>query len=161
MSAISILKHFVPPPLRPAVRKCAFAVLPSLRYEMRMRNEIQAYTAIENVHDLPVIAHYWSEKYLIPMFVPFGFRNSVEFFRNYIGRVCTDKADSTVFILSVGAGNAATEINIAQWLRENGIENYAFECVDVNPHVLKRGEASAAEKGFADKFAFGTFDVNT
>jgi SAM-dependent methyltransferase len=126
-----------------------------------MQNEIQAYTAIENVHDLPLISHYWLEKYLIPMFLPLGFRNSVEFFRNYIGRVCTDKPASTVLILSVGAGNAATEINIAEWLRENAIENFAFECVDVNPYVLKRGETSASEKGFADKFKFGTFDVNT
>jgi SAM-dependent methyltransferase len=161
MSIISTLKHFVPRPLRPPVRKCVFALFPSLRYAARMQNEIEAYTAIENVHDLPVIAHYWSEKYLIPIFVRFGFRNSVEFFRNYIGRVCANKAGSTVAILSVGAGNAATEINIAEWLRENGIENYAFECVDVNPEVLKRGLASASEKGFGDKFTFGTFDVNT
>jgi SAM-dependent methyltransferase len=143
------------------VRKFVFTLVPSLRYETRMRNEIQAYTAIENVHDLPLIARYWSEKYLIPIFLPLGFRNSVEFFRNYIGRVCRDKPVSTVFILSVGAGNAATEINIAEWLRENGIENYAFECVDVNPEVLERGKASASEKGFGDKFKFGTFDVNT
>src|SRR2546422_90717 len=161
MSILSTLKHCVPRPLRPPVRKCVFALFPSLRYAARMQNEIEAYTAIENVHDLPVIAHYWSEKYLIPMFVPFGFRNSVEFFRNYIGRVCANKAGSTISILSVGAGNAATEINIAEWLRENGIENYTFECVDINPEVLKRGQASASEKGFADRFTFGTFDVNT
>ena len=161
MGAISLLKHLVPRPLRPSVREFVFTLVPSLRYEARMRNEIETYTAIENVHDLPLIAHYWSEKYLIPMFLPLGFRNSVEFFRNYIGRVCAEKPASTVFILSVGAGNAATEINIAEWLRENGIENYAFECVDVNPQVLKRGEASASEKGFQGKFKFGTFDVNT
>src|SRR5712692_6955334 len=104
MSIISTLKHCVPRPLRPPVRRCAFTLFPSLRYEARMKNEIAAYTAIENVHDLPAIAHYWSEKYLIPMFLPFGFRNSVEFFRTYIGRVCANKADSTVSILSVGAG---------------------------------------------------------
>src|SRR5437899_75336 len=105
MSAISVLKHLVPRPLRPPVRKVVFTVVPSLRYAARMQNEIQAYTAIENVHDLPPIAHYWSEKYLLPIFLPFGFRNSVEFFRNYIGRVCKDKPASTVLILSVGAGN--------------------------------------------------------
>lgn len=161
VSTISILKHLVPQPLRPAVRKCAYTLIPSLRYEARMRYEIQAYTAIQDVHALPAIAHYWSERYLIPIFSPFGFRNSVEFFRNYIGRVCKEKPKATVFVLSIGAGDAATEINIAEWLRENGIENYAFHCVDVNPHVLKRAEASAADKGFADKFAFATFDVNT
>src|SRR5205823_13892429 len=158
---ISVLKHLVPRPLRPAVRKCALVVFPSLKYAARMRNELNTFTGIENVHDLPTIAHYWSEKYLIPIFEPFGFRNSVEFFRNYIGQVCSQKAGSTIRILSVGAGNAATEINIGEWLRENGIENYTFECVDINAEVLKRGEASAAEKGFAGKFTFHAFDVNS
>ena len=134
---ISVLKHLVPRPLRPAVRKCALVVFPSLKYAARMRNELNTFTGIENVHDLPTIAHYWSEKYLIPIFEPFGFRNSVEFFRNYIGQVCSQKAGSTIRILSVGAGNAATEINIGEWLRENGIENYTFECVDINAEVLK------------------------
>ena len=158
---ISILKHFVPRPLRPAVRHCAFSVFPSLKYASRIKNELTTFTGIENVHDLPTIAHYWSEKYLIPMIAPFGFRNSVEFFRNYIGQVCSEKARSTIRILSVGAGNAATEINIGEWLRENGIENYTFECVDINAEVLKRGEASASDKGFAGKFTFHTFDVNS
>jgi SAM-dependent methyltransferase len=138
-----------------------FSLFPSLKYASRIQNEIETYTAIENVHDLPVIAHYWSEKYLIPILEPFGFRNSVEFFRSYIGKMSANKPGSTIRVLSVGAGNAATEINIAEWLRENGIENYTFECVDINPEVLERGRASAGEKGFTDKFSFHSFDVNT
>jgi SAM-dependent methyltransferase len=161
MSIISTLKHCVPQPLRPPLRKCMYALFPSLRYASRMQSEIETYTGIENVHDLPAIAHYWSEKYVSPMFAPFGFRNSIEFFRTYIARVCANKPEETVSILSVGAGNCATEINIAEWLRENGIENYRFECVDINPQVLKRARASASEKGFADRFTLGTFDINT
>jgi len=161
MDLISTLKHCVPRPLRPPLRRCAYALFPSLRYGSRVRAEIDFYTGIEDVHELPVIAHYWSEKYLCPIFEQFGFRNSVEFFRTYIGRVCTGKTQEPVSILSVGAGDAATEINIAEWLRENRIENYAFECVDINPEVLNRGRTSAADKGLAEKFTFGSFDVNT
>ena len=99
---ISVLKHLVPRPFRPAVRKCVFSLFPSLKYASRIQNELDTYTGIENVHDLPTIAHYWSEKYLIPIFEPFGFRNSVEFFRNYIGQVCVKNAGSTfVFRVSV------------------------------------------------------------
>src|SRR6266481_6001609 len=105
MTIISTLKHCVPRPLRPPLRKCAYRLFPSLRYASRVQMEIDTYTAIENVHDLPAIAHYWSEKYIIPMLEPFGFRNSVEFFRTYIARVCATKPRQTVFILSVGAGN--------------------------------------------------------
>ncbi len=161
MNIISTLKHCVPLPLRPPVRKCVYALFPSLRYASRVQSEIETYTGIENVHDLPAIAHYWSEKYVSPMLAPFGFRNSVEFFRTYIAQVCAKKPGETVSILSVGAGNCATEINIAEWLRETGIENYTFECLDINPEVLKRAQTSASEKGFADRFTLGTFDINT
>ena len=160
MSIISTLKHCVPRPLRPPVRKLVHTLVPSLRYRSRVQTEIGTYTGIENVHDLPAIAHYWSEKYILPMLVPFGFRNSVEFFRTYIAQVC-GKTEDVVSILSVGAGNCATEINIAEWLRERGIENYAFECVDINPEVLKRGHISSSEKGLANRFVLGTFDINT
>ena len=85
----------------------------------------------------------------------------MEFFRIYIAQICARRGGSTVSVLSVGAGNAATEINIAEWLRENGIENYRFECLDINPEVLKRGRNSAMEKGLTDRFTFGTFDINS
>jgi SAM-dependent methyltransferase len=158
---ISTFKHCVPRPLRPPLRKCVYRLFPSLRYASQVRMEIDTYTGIENVHDLPAIAHYWSEKYLCPLLEPFGFRNSVEFFRIYIAQVCAKKPQQTVSILSVGAGNCATEINIAEWLRENRIENYTFECLDINPHVLKRAAIAASEKGFSDRFALSTFDINT
>ncbi len=161
MDIISTLNHCVPRPLRPPLRKCAYALFPSLRYAVRVQKEIETYTGIQNVHDLPPIAHYWSEKYLVPMLQPFGFRNSIEFFRIYIAQMCKARPDEKVWVLSIGAGNCASEINIAEWLRENAIENYAFECVDINPEVLKRAQASAAGKGFADRFTLGTFDINT
>src|SRR6516162_9470734 len=63
MSIISTLKHCVPRPLRPPVRKLVHTLVPSLRYRSRVQTEIGTYTGIENVHDLPAIAHYWSEKY--------------------------------------------------------------------------------------------------
>src|SRR5262245_17551466 len=115
-------------------------------YVLRRRRELETFSAIENVHDLPQIAHYWADNYVVPLLEPFGFRNCNECFRSYIGRICKEKATSTFFILSVGAGDCATEINIAEWLRENGISNYRFECLDLNADVLKRGRASAEAK---------------
>jgi SAM-dependent methyltransferase len=130
-------------------------------YSSRRRRELETFSSIENVHDLPGIAHYWSEKYVVPLIAPLGFRSSIECFRTYIGRMCNENAPSTAFILSVGAGDCATEINIAEWLRENGIANYQFECLDLNAEVLSRGRTSAGSKGLADHFAFAAFDVNS
>src|SRR5215470_13096360 len=149
MSIISTLSQCVPRQLRPPVRKFVRALFPSLQHASRMQTEIDTYAGVENVHDLPAIAHYWSEKYVVPMFIPFGFRSSPDFFRTYIAKACANKTEQIVSILSVGAGNCTTELDIAGWLREQGIENYAFECFDINPQMLKRAQSSASEKGLA------------
>ena len=107
------------------------------------------------------MCQYWSNKHLVPMLAPFGFANSVEFFRIYMARLCRQMPDMKLSFLSVGAGTCATEINIAEWLRENGIENYGFECVDINPQLLEAGRSSAAEKSLSDHFTFAAFDVNS
>ena len=130
-------------------------------YASRRQGELDRFSSIENVHDLPPILLYWSENYVVPMTAPFGFRNAIECFRTYIGRMCAARAPSTVFILSVGSGDSATEINIAEWLRENSISNYQFECLDLNAEVLSRGRASAATKGLSERFSFAPFDVNS
>jgi len=143
-----------------AIRAIGSSVL-KRSYTRRRQSELETYSAIENVHDLPKIAGYWFDKYVVPLLEPFGFRNCIECFRSYIGRTCNENAPSTTFILSVGAGDCATEINIAEWLRENGIASYRFECLDLNAEVLSRGRKSAASKGLSDHFSFSTFDVNS
>lgn len=143
-----------------AIRAIGGSVL-KRSYSGRRQKELETFSAIENVHELPKIAHYWSEKYVVPLIEPLGFKNCIECFRAYIGRMCNENAPSTTYILSVGAGDTATEINIAEWLRENGIANYRFECLDLNADVLRRGRESAESKGLADHFSFSPFDVNS
>ena len=41
----------------------------------KMRQEIKRFKSCRNVHELPAIFHYWSNKYLVPKFLPFGFAN--------------------------------------------------------------------------------------
>jgi hypothetical protein len=130
-------------------------------YKERVQTELEIYTATAQVHDLPQIAHYWSNTHLVPILRQFGFSNSIEMFRNYIARICRENPDETCFVLSVGCGDSASEINIAQWLNENAIRNFAFDCLDINGEVLERGRRSAEEKGVASAFKFAVFDVNS
>src|SRR5439155_9940157 len=78
-----------------------------------------------------------------------------------MGRVCREKADEDVRFLSVGAGDSATEINIARWLLENEIRNFAFESIDINAELLNRGLIAARDNGVSKHFTFSTFDVNS
>jgi SAM-dependent methyltransferase len=95
------------------------------------------------------------------MLETFGFRNSIEMFQTYIAQVCRERPEETCQILSIGSGDSATEIRLAQWLIEQNVGNFRFECLDLNPEVLDRGRRASSEKGFGGRFVFSTFDVNS
>jgi SAM-dependent methyltransferase len=164
MKILPALKRFVPPSLRPPLRKCLHlarsVVRPTSAYDARVQNELKAF-ADENILAIPAIMDYWAKTYLAPMLSPFGFTDSIQFFRTYIARMSRERSDETLRMLSIGTGAGASEINIAEWLREVGITNYAFECVDLNPEMLNRARHTADEKGLSEHFTFALFDVNT
>jgi SAM-dependent methyltransferase len=162
MGVYQTMRDSIPAPLRPLLQRLKRAVtrIPSPKnHEQRVQAELSQFTAIEHVHDLPPIALYWANTYLIPILQPFGFSNSIEMFRTYIARACRERHD-TCLILSIGAGDCAPEINVAQWLIENDIRNFTFECLDLNSAVLERARRHVTDKNLSDHFTFGTFDVN-
>src|SRR5438046_8525456 len=101
MRIISRLKRFVPPPFRSPLRKCFHLLSPSAAYAARMQRELETYSRIQNVHDLPDLAGYWSGKYVAPLMIPFGFRSALECFRLLLARLCADTPSSRILILSV------------------------------------------------------------
>jgi SAM-dependent methyltransferase len=164
VSIVSALKKYVPEPLRPCLRTLKRVVTRSKArlptYADRVKTELRVFTAEQNVHGLPAISHYWSNKHLIPMLEPLGFRNSLEMFRLCIARVCSQYPGETCRVLSIASGDSAPEINIAEWLLENGIHNFRIECCDINEEVLARGRRSAADKGVDGHFDFVPADIN-
>ena len=54
-----------------------------------MAREVANYRSVENVHDLPGIFHYWSNKYLVPKYQEFGFSSPNSFYLQYMTLVCT------------------------------------------------------------------------
>ena len=155
-----VLERMVPAPLRPPLRKWLNLVRSRFQYASRFQTELEAFTGLD-VQALPPILGYWATKYVAPMMAPFGFTNAIEFFRTYMGRMCRAAPDQTLSFMSIGAGACASEINIAEWFGENGIQNYRFECIDINPEPLERGRRSAMEKGLDGRFTFKIFDVNS
>lgn len=128
-------------------------------YEQRVANERKAYDEQIEVHDLPAIATYWSERYIRPMVEEFGFVQAEQLFANYL-RVADEAADGPAVFLSVGAGNCDTEVRTAQLLRAKGLTNFVIECLELNPRMLERGFAMAAESGVSDHLAFVEGDFN-
>lgn len=88
--------------------------------ERKILEEFEHYRNVTNVHELPDIYHYWSNKYLKPKVESLGFSNFkhlciqyIEKFVSFINKECN--------ILSIGAGNCDFEINLAVQLREKGM----------------------------------------
>ena len=112
------------------------------------------------VHDLPLIFHYWSNKYLRPNLEPFGFQSPNEFYLLYLKKACQSHPDRTCQFISLGAGNGDTEIGLAQELVGSGVSNFRVECADLNPDMLDRGCAVASKAGLDRFLAFTERDLN-
>jgi SAM-dependent methyltransferase len=128
-------------------------------YNRAMEAEIAKYATVKNVHDLPEIYHYWSNKYLLPKMMALGVNGVDDFYFKYICSVITRK-DDHASLLSIGAGNCDLEIRIMQRLIEEGYSHLIMDCVEINPEMLKRGKEQAEIQGIADHFRFLNYDVN-
>lgn len=130
----------------------------SKEYQEKMAAEIARYKDKKNIHDKISIQQYWTSTYLKPLINNFGFNNIWSIYVQYIGKFANTK--SHVNIVSIGAGNCEPEVNIAFFLKRKGIENFTFECLDINPSMLERGAKLAEKKGLEANFKFTLCDIN-
>lgn len=143
------------PPLRPPDAAASGAVdraAPSSsdeEYGRRMAKEVEHFIGQVNVHDLPPIFHYWSNRYLRPILESFGYAHPEDFFAVEIARQ-RERRGGAIRVLSLGAGNGDAEVRIAQTLRERGVDGVRIECMDINPAMLARCAELACAAGLTD-----------
>jgi SAM-dependent methyltransferase len=156
------LRRYVPDSLRPFAGRIYRRILGSTAagQEERVAKELEAYSSSENVHDLPPIAHYWSNRYLVPILQSVGFSSVAEMFQHYI-RKSIQSSPQRSNLLSIGSGSGTTEIEIVRSLLNDGVRNFHLECVDINPTVLKRGVERSAGHGIQNWISFHEFDINS
>jgi len=130
-------------------------------YEDRISAEIQRYKDVKDVHELPPMFHYWSNRYVRPKLeTVMEVSNPDAFYVKYIGKYAERHPEQTFEVTSLGAGNADTEIGIAKSLLDCGVKNFRFRCLDVNPSMLSRGTELARQCGLADRFVFQEADLS-
>lgn len=127
-------------------------------YLARIRQEQSTYADVANVHDLPEIFHYWSNKYLLPKCEAFGFSHPDEFFANHLQRAMPSSGCAR--FVSVGAGNCDTEVRVAALLKARGCGQFRIECLDINASMLARGEQLADERGVGEYVVPRVADFN-
>lgn len=129
-------------------------------YQAKLQAELKTFTSNINVHDLPQIYHYWSNKYLLPQHKPFGFTCPDSFYVKHIARILAARSSETVPLVSIGAGNCDTEVRLAKMLLAGGHSNFAFDCLDLNADMLKRGAALANKEGVSAHIRTVETDLN-
>ncbi len=111
--------------------------------------------------ELPEIFHYWSNKFLAAEMSRFGFSNSQDFFFHHTKTYLNESTKQQVKILSIGSGDCAFEIGMAQKLLQWQISNFVFECLDFSEESLQKGREAAALAGLSEYFHFTCEDLNS
>jgi len=132
---------------------------PATEYQSRLAKEQTVFESCFNVHDLPAIFHYWSNRYVRPKLEAFGFSDPYDFFRVQVEEKCRPSADR-IRIVSLGSGNCDMEVNLASKLRDRSISNFEIECLDLNQAMLDRGYEDAKQRGLTSHVTFSKGDFN-
>lgn len=116
-------------------------------YEERIARETEIFADQVNVHALPEIFHYWSNRYLLPILQQFGCAHPEDFLALHLFESARRTGAARPRFVSLGCGNCDAEVRIAQDLVRRGLTDFSFECMDINPAMLERGAALAREAG--------------
>lgn len=120
-------------------------------YRERVQAERNTFSDQLEVHELPDIFHYWSNRYLRPMNEALGFSHPEHFFEVWLGKVIDGiSGDRPARFVSLGSGNCDAEVRMAQALRASGYSRFIIECIDINPAMLQRGRELAEREGLSD-----------
>jgi ubiquinone/menaquinone biosynthesis C-methylase UbiE len=130
-------------------------------YRTKIDQEIGRYKHVSNVHELPDIFHYWSHKYLAPMLSEFGYSGVDQFFaENLFQSAVQVKMKLVPAFISIGSGNCDLEIKVAKLLKEKWLQKFEMECLEINPHMLKRGAQLAEAENVSEHMVFTEADFN-
>ncbi len=128
-------------------------------YASKLKFEQQHFQDQEEVHALPEIFHYWSNRHVLPMLQSCGFVNDEDLYVQYLRRAAA-ACEGLPRFLSIGAGNGDLEVRVAQRLRQGGLHEFVFECLEMTPAMLMRGTELAREAGLQDHLQMVEGDFN-
>jgi SAM-dependent methyltransferase len=134
-------------------------------YRARLAAEQNIYRDCLDIHRLPDIFHYWSNRYVRPKLEAFGFNSPNELFRCSLMDHCRRPDPETRRFVSIGSGNCDLEIGIAAALESAALEsgsstNFVIDCLELNPAMLERGRSAADQAGLTPRMNFVEVDLN-
>lgn len=129
-------------------------------YAERLDAQIEQYRQVENIHDLPAIFHYWSNKHLRPRLNEVTGADSIaDFYALPFSRALA-RPGSGCRLLSIGAGDCSLELNVAKRLVQLGVRDFRLTCLEVSPHLLQRAAESIRKEGLGEYVEVCQDDIN-
>ncbi len=128
-------------------------------YDEKLSQEFVIFSEDIDVHNLPDIFHYWSNKYLKPMIEEIGCAGVEQFYAKYLFESASNLSGPYEFV-SIGSGNADVEINVAKFLIQMGLSDFSIECLEYNSSMIERGRASSINQGLEKYITFTQADFN-
>ena len=129
-------------------------------YRTRLAKEQNIYRDCLDIHRLPDIFHYWSNRYVRPKLEAFGFSSPNELFRCSLMDHCRRPDPEPRRFVSIGSGNCDLEIGIAAALQSGGSTNFVIDCLELNTAMLERGRTAADQAGLGGQLNFLEVDLN-
>jgi SAM-dependent methyltransferase len=130
-------------------------------YATRVDAQIEQYADPGKIPQLPPVYEYWSKRHLVPKAASvFGRGNVFEIYADVFSRALAEQAD-TREILSLGCGDADTDVTIAKAMLDEGAGPFRIHCLELSEERLARARELVVREGLEDRFSFGTADLNS
>ena len=130
-------------------------------YQARVEQQIAQYSAAE-IHDVPPIHAYWSDTHIRPRLNSvMGVDTVLDFYVEHIRQRAVQAPHQVPRILSIGAGDAELEIQIAQRLVATGLTVFRLDCLELSPILIERANDRIHEAGLAGHVAMVRSDLNS
>jgi SAM-dependent methyltransferase len=128
-------------------------------YKAKVAHQLAQY-ATADIHDLPPIYDYWSNHYLRPKLRSvLGIDTIPGFYTEHI-RERAANAIAPPRILSIGAGDAELEVQIAEQLLAGGLREFRLECLELSPILIKKANQRIQQAGLQANVSMLEADLN-
>jgi hypothetical protein len=130
-------------------------------YQARVTDQIAQY-ATAKIHDTPPIYDYWADTHIRPKLNSVIEVDTVNgFYVEHIRQRAAGTAPQNARILSLGAGDAELEVQIAQQLLSSGLGTFRMECLELSPILIARANQRIHEAGLGGHVAMVQADLNS
>lgn len=129
-------------------------------YQARLSAQKQQYKRGEEIHDLPPIFHYWSNKYLRPKLeAVFGVSTVCDFYGKPFSELFHFNRGMLRFV-SIGSGDCAYEVELCEYLLSRNLTNFIFVCTEVNEQLISQARERIQQACVGQWLQVDYFDIN-